>query len=139
MSEPTAPATPEKNDFIRQIVREDLASGKHAAIRTRFRPSPTATCTSATPRRSVWTSASPRSSAATATCALDDTNPAKEDPEYVRAIQDDVRWLGYDWHALRHASDYFEVLYLAAETHPRRATPTSTTSAPRTCAPTAAP
>src|SRR5574338_84443 len=46
---------------------------------------------------------------------LDDTNPAKEDPEYVRAIQDDVHWLGFDWHSLRHASDYFDVLYLAAE------------------------
>ena len=44
---------------------------------------------------------------------LDDTNPAKEDPEYVRAIQDDVRWLGYDWASLRHASDYFEVFYLS--------------------------
>jgi glutaminyl-tRNA synthetase len=46
---------------------------------------------------------------------LDDTNPAKEDPEYVRAIQDDVRWLGFEWHDLRHASDYFDVFYLAAE------------------------
>ncbi|MFX8441346.1 glutamate--tRNA ligase family protein, partial [Acinetobacter baumannii] len=46
---------------------------------------------------------------------FDDTNPAKEDPEYVQAIQDDVRWLGFDWHELRHASDYFEVFYLAAE------------------------
>ncbi len=46
---------------------------------------------------------------------LDDTNPAREDPEYVRAIQDDVRWLGFNWNSLRHASDYFGVLYLAAE------------------------
>ena len=46
---------------------------------------------------------------------MDDTNPAREDPEYVRAIQDDVRWLGFDWHSLRHASDYFGVYYLAAE------------------------
>ena len=46
---------------------------------------------------------------------LDDTNPAKEDPEYVRAIQDDVRWLGFTWNELRHASDYFQTYYLAAE------------------------
>ena len=46
---------------------------------------------------------------------FDDTNPAKEDPEFVQAIQDDVRWLGFDWANLRHASDYFDVLYLAAE------------------------
>ncbi|HKT26640.1 glutamine--tRNA ligase/YqeY domain fusion protein, partial [Dyella sp.] len=45
---------------------------------------------------------------------LDDTNPGKEDPEFVEGIKDDVRWLGYDWHDLRHASDYFEVLYRAA-------------------------
>src|SRR4030095_12399126 len=46
---------------------------------------------------------------------LCDTNPAKEDPEYGPAIQDDVHWLGFEWHDLRHASDYFEVLYLAGE------------------------
>src|SRR5690606_6465292 len=46
---------------------------------------------------------------------FDDTNPAKEDPEYVAAIQEDVRWLGFDRASLRHASDYFEVFYLAAE------------------------
>src|SRR5690606_13056517 len=46
---------------------------------------------------------------------FDDTNPAREDPEFVQAIQDDVRWLGFDWAALRHASDYFEVFYLGAE------------------------
>src|SRR3546814_13286986 len=46
---------------------------------------------------------------------FDDTNPAKEDPEFVQAIQDDVRWLGFDWATLRHASDYFEVFYLGAE------------------------
>jgi len=46
---------------------------------------------------------------------FDDTNPAKEDPEYVEAIQDDVRWLGFDWAELRHASDYFDVFYLAAQ------------------------
>ncbi|MDW7603373.1 glutamate--tRNA ligase family protein, partial [Stenotrophomonas maltophilia] len=42
---------------------------------------------------------------------FDDTNPAKEDPEYVAAIQDDVRWLGFSWNELRHASDYFQAYY----------------------------
>jgi glutaminyl-tRNA synthetase len=46
---------------------------------------------------------------------FDDTNPAREDPEFVRAIKDDVNWLGFEWSALRHSSDYFEVLYLGAE------------------------
>src|SRR3546814_3241387 len=48
-------------------------------------------------------------------CSSDLTNPAREDPEYVAAIQEDVRWLGFEWASLRHASDYFEVFYLAAE------------------------
>ena len=45
---------------------------------------------------------------------FDDTNPSKEDIEYVEAIKDDVRWLGFDWAELRHASDYFEVFYRSA-------------------------
>jgi glutamyl/glutaminyl-tRNA synthetase len=45
---------------------------------------------------------------------LDDTNPGKEDPEFVEGIKDDVRWLGFEWHSLRHASDYFEVFYRSA-------------------------
>src|SRR5262249_1130310 len=46
---------------------------------------------------------------------FDDTNPAKEDIEYVEAIKEDVRWLGFEWDERRHARDYFEVFYLCAE------------------------
>src|SRR6185437_11681110 len=45
---------------------------------------------------------------------LDDTNPGKEDPAFVEGIKDSVRWLGFEWSELRHASDYFEVFYRAA-------------------------
>ena len=120
-----AAATPEKNaadalasakqDFIRQIVREDLASGKHAAIRTRFPPEPNGYLHIGHAKAICLDFGIAAEFGGECNLRLDDTNPAKEDPEYVRAIQDDVHWLGFEWHDLRHASDYFEVLYLAAE------------------------
>jgi glutaminyl-tRNA synthetase len=108
-------STPEKNDFIRQIVREDLASGKHAAIRTRFPPEPNGYLHIGHAKAICLDFGIAAEFGGECNLRLDDTNPAKEDPEYVRAIQDDVHWLGFEWHDLRHASDYFEVLYLAAE------------------------
>ncbi|HWS78982.1 MAG TPA: glutamate--tRNA ligase family protein, partial [Thermomonas sp.] len=107
--------TPEKRDFIRSIVREDLASGRHAAIRTRFPPEPNGYLHIGHAKAICLDFGIAAEFGGDCNLRLDDTNPAKEDPEYVRAIQDDVRWLGFDWHSLRHASDYFEVFYLAAE------------------------
>ena len=112
---PTADAPAEKRDFIRQIVREDLASGKHSAIRTRFPPEPNGYLHIGHAKAICLDFGIAREFGGDCNLRLDDTNPAKEDPEYVRAIQDDVRWLGFAWNSLRHASDYFEVLYLAAE------------------------
>ncbi|AXK72600.1 glutamine--tRNA ligase/YqeY domain fusion protein [Lysobacter sp. TY2-98] len=113
--ENAAPETGVKNDFIRQIVREDLAAGKHQAIRTRFPPEPNGYLHIGHAKAICLDFGVAAEFGGSCNLRLDDTNPAKEDPEYVRAIQDDVRWLGFDWHALRHASDYFEVFYLAAE------------------------
>ncbi|MFT4256118.1 MAG: glutamine--tRNA ligase/YqeY domain fusion protein [Pseudoxanthomonas sp.] len=110
-----ADATPEKKDFIRQIVRDDLASGRHATIRTRFPPEPNGYLHIGHAKAICLDFGIAAEFGGDCNLRLDDTNPAKEDPEYVRAIQDDVRWLGFDWHSLRHASDYFDVLYLAAE------------------------
>ena len=102
-------------DFIRQIIRDDLGTGRHATSRTRFPPEPNgylhighakAICLNfgiAQEFDGGWCN-----------LRLDDTNPGKENPEFVQGIKDDVHWLGYDWHALRHASDYFEVFYRAA-------------------------
>jgi len=114
---PTAPAaeTPARSDFIRQIVRADLASGRHAAIRTRFPPEPNGYLHIGHAKAICLDFGLAEEFGGLCNLRLDDTNPAKEDPEYVRAIQEDVRWLGFDWHELRHASDYFEVFYLAAE------------------------
>ncbi len=105
----------EKKDFIRQIVREDLASGKHAAVRTRFPPEPNGYLHIGHAKAICLDFGIAAEFGGRCNLRLDDTNPAKEDPEFVRAILDDVRWLGFDWAQLRHASDYFEVYYLAAE------------------------
>ena len=106
---------PEKKDFIRQIVRDDLASGRHASIRTRFPPEPNGYLHIGHAKAICLDFGIAAEFGGDCNLRLDDTNPANEDPEYVRAIQDDVRWLGFDWHDLRHASDYFEVFYLSAE------------------------
>jgi glutaminyl-tRNA synthetase len=116
MTEVTLPAAePARSDFIRQIVRDDLASGKHSAIRTRFPPEPNGYLHLGH-TRAIWTDFGiAEEFGGRCNLRFDDTNPAKEDPEYVEAIQDDVRWLGFHWAELRHASDYFEVFYRAAE------------------------
>jgi glutaminyl-tRNA synthetase len=112
---PTADATERRQDFIRQIVREDLGSGKHTTIRTRFPPEPNGYLHLGH-TRAIWADFGlTEEFGGRCNLRLDDTNPAREDPEYVHAIQDDVRWLGYAWAELRHASDYFGVFYLAAE------------------------
>ncbi|HYG07352.1 MAG TPA: glutamine--tRNA ligase/YqeY domain fusion protein [Stenotrophomonas sp.] len=110
-----ADATPEKRDFIRQIVREDLASGKHQAIRTRFPPEPNGYLHIGHAKAICLNFGIAGEFSGLCNLRFDDTNPAKEDPEFVRAIEDDVRWLGFDWASLRHASDYFEVYYRAAQ------------------------
>ncbi|HEX7802933.1 MAG TPA: glutamine--tRNA ligase/YqeY domain fusion protein [Pseudoxanthomonas sp.] len=109
------PAAGEKNDFIRQIVREDLASGKHAVVHTRFPPEPNGYLHIGHAKAICLNFGIAGEFSGTCNLRFDDTNPAKEDPEFVAAIQDDVRWLGYEWASLRHASDYFDVYYLAAE------------------------
>jgi len=127
MSDPTPPpvdATPgtratdapasAKKDFIRQIVREDLASGKHDAIRTRFPPEPNGYLHIGHAKAICLDFGVAAEFGGRCNLRFDDTNPAREDPEFVQAIQDDVRWLGFDWASLRHASDYFGVYYLAA-------------------------
>ncbi|GAB3731380.1 glutamine--tRNA ligase/YqeY domain fusion protein [Luteimonas pelagia] len=104
-----------RNDFIRQIVRDDLASGRHGAVKTRFPPEPNGYLHIGHAKAICLDFGIAREFGGVCNLRLDDTNPAKEDPEYVRAILEDVRWLGFEWHDLRHASDYFEVFYLAAE------------------------
>ena len=110
-----APATAGKQDFIRQIVRDDLASGKHSAIRTRFPPEPNGYLHIGHAKAICLDFGIAEEFGGLCNLRFDDTNPEKEHPEFVQAIQDDVRWLGFEWASLRHASDYFGVFYLAAE------------------------
>ena len=110
MSDDTA-----RNDFIRQIVREDLSSGRHARIRTRFPPEPNGYLHIGHAKAICLSFGIAEEFGGPCNLRFDDTNPAKEDLEYVEAIKDDVTWLGFQWAELRHASDYFEVFYRAAE------------------------
>lgn len=111
----TTAESPEKRDFIRQIVREDLASGRHQAVKTRFPPEPNGYLHIGHAKSICLNFGIAREFGGVCNLRFDDTNPAREDPEYVAAIQDDVRWLGFAWNELRHASDYFQAYYLAAE------------------------
>ncbi|WP_440222295.1 glutamine--tRNA ligase/YqeY domain fusion protein [Dokdonella sp. MW10] len=108
-----AASTP--NNFIRQIVSDDRAGGKHdGRVGTRFPPEPNGYLHLGHAKSICLNFGISRDFAGTCNLRFDDTNPAKEDVEYVEAIKDDVRWLGFDWAELRHASDYFEVFYRSA-------------------------
>jgi glutaminyl-tRNA synthetase len=103
-----------QQDFIRQIVRDDLATAKHHAIHTRFPPEPNGYLHIGHAKAICLNFGIAGEFKGWCNLRLDDTNPGKEDPEFVEGIKDDVRWLGFEWHALRHASDYFEVFYRSA-------------------------
>jgi glutaminyl-tRNA synthetase len=109
-----APATG-RQDFVRQIVRDDRASGRHVLPRTRFPPEPNGYLHIGHSKAICLNFGIAEEFGGLCNLRFDDTNPAREDPEFVQAILDDVRWLGFDWAELRHASDYFDVFYLAAE------------------------
>jgi glutaminyl-tRNA synthetase len=104
------------NHFIRQIIVNDRAAGKHGGrVATRFPPEPNGYLHLGHAKSICLNFGLAREFGGTCDLRFDDTNPAKEDSEYVEAIKNDVRWLGFDWDTLRHTSDYFEVLYLCAE------------------------
>ncbi|MDE1957703.1 MAG: glutamine--tRNA ligase/YqeY domain fusion protein [Xanthomonadaceae bacterium] len=108
--------TPVTQHFIRQIVQADRASGKHGGqVVTRFPPEPNGYLHLGHAKSICLNFGLAAEFAGRCHLRFDDTNPAREDPEYVQAIQDDVRWLGFNWDTLRHASDYFAVFYLGAE------------------------
>lgn len=105
----------EKKDFIREIIAEDLASGKHNTIITRFPPEPNGYLHIGHAKAICISFGIAEENAANgARCHLrfDDTNPIKEDTEYIESIKEDVSWLGYDWgENLYFASDYFSYFY----------------------------
>ena len=99
-------------DFIRQIIAEDLASGKHQTIVTRFPPEPNGFLHIGHAKSICLNFGVAEEHNAVCHLRFDDTNPDKESIDYVEAIQRDVRWLGFDWgEHLYYASDYFDQLY----------------------------
>jgi glutaminyl-tRNA synthetase len=107
---PAAPAAP--TDFIRTIVAEDRAAGKHGGrVATRFPPEPNGYLHIGHAKSICLNFGIAEENGGTCNLRFDDTNPAKEDVEYVDAIKEDVEWLGFKWDALLFASDYFERLY----------------------------
>jgi len=103
-------------DFIRQIIFEDIESGKHDEIVTRFPPEPNGYLHVGHVMSICLNFGVGVENSGRTFLRFDDTNPGKEREEYVRAIEQDVHWLGFDWQdRLTHASDYFSKIYAAAE------------------------
>jgi glutaminyl-tRNA synthetase len=103
---------PVKSDFIRDIVEQDLAAGKHAGrVQTRFPPEPNGYLHVGHAKSICLNFGIARQYGGKCNLRFDDTNPTKEDVEYVDSIMEDVRWLGFEWDGLYYASDYFEQLY----------------------------
>jgi glutaminyl-tRNA synthetase len=108
-----APGAPEEaTDFIREIVAEDVKAGKHKTIVTRFPPEPNGYLHIGHAKSICLNFGVARDFRGRCHLRFDDTNPTKEEQEYIDAIEQDVRWLGFDWGPhLYHASDYFDRLY----------------------------
>ena len=105
-----------RQDFIREIIREDLASGRHRGVVTRFPPEPNGYLHLGHVKSISLNFGVAEEFGGRCHLRFDDTNPVKEEHEYIEAIMEDVRWLGFDWgEHLYFASDYFEQLYGWAE------------------------
>jgi glutaminyl-tRNA synthetase len=103
-------------DFIREIVENDLKSGKHSTVITRFPPEPNGYLHIGHAKSICLNFGIGAEYGGRCNLRFDDTNPVKEELEYAEAIKRDVHWLGFDWgEHLYHASDYFEQLYAWAE------------------------
>ncbi len=103
-------------DFIRDIVQADLDAKRHATVVTRFPPEPNGYLHIGHAKSICLNFGVAQEVGGRCHLRFDDTNPAKEEQEYIDAIERDVRWLGFDWGThLYHASDYFEQLYEWAE------------------------
>jgi glutaminyl-tRNA synthetase len=103
-------------DFIREIVADDLKAGRHGRAHTRFPPEPNGYLHIGHAKSICLNFGVAEEFAGICNLRFDDTNPTKEETEYVDSIQQDVRWLGFDWDKrMYYASDYFEQMYAFAE------------------------
>ena len=111
----TAETKPPAGNFLRDCIQADLDAGTHKRVLTRFPPEPNGYLHIGHAKAICIDFGLARDFGGTTHLRFDDTNPTTEDVEYVNSIQEDIHWLGFDWHALHYASDHFEKLYAIAE------------------------
>ncbi len=115
MSSDTPLSAPTPRHFIQQIVDADLAAGKHAVVATRFPPEPNGYLHVGHAKSICLNFGLALEFKGRCHLRMDDTNPTKEEVEYVDSIKEDVRWLGFDWHEHYYqASDYFDRMHADA-------------------------
>ncbi|MCQ2130101.1 MAG: glutamine--tRNA ligase/YqeY domain fusion protein [Bacteroidales bacterium] len=110
-----APAEEKKLNFLEEIIEEDLRSGKYESILTRFPPEPNGYLHLGHAKSLCINFGLAMKYGGKTNLRYDDTNPVKEDTEYVDAIKEDIKWLGFEWAEEKYASDYFDQLYEWAE------------------------
>ena len=103
--------TEKRAHFIRQLITDELNSGKHQSVVTRFPPEPNGYLHVGHAKSICLNFGLAAEFKGTCFLRFDDTNPIKEEEEYVNAIIDDVRWLGFEWGDMTHSSDYYQELY----------------------------
>lgn len=107
------PSTP--SNFIKNVITDDLESGKVQKVITRFPPEPNGYLHIGH-AKAIWINFTlAQEFGGMTNLRFDDTNPIKEDVEFVKSIEEDVKWLGYEWAEKRFASDYFDEMYKRAE------------------------
>ncbi len=116
MADPEIPAAEPGRDFVRDIVQADLDAGRVTAVVTRFPPEPNGYLHIGHAKSICLNFGIAQEFGGRCHLRFDDTNPVKEEQEFIDSIKQDVHWLGFDWgEHLYHASDYFETLYGWAE------------------------
>src|SRR5947209_5522641 len=108
----TTPESASSLNFIEQIIEEDNRSNKWGGrVHTRFPPEPNGYLHIGHAKSICLNFGLAQKYGGKCNLRMDDTNPVKEDREYIEAIQEDVRWLGFQWDGMYYASDYFDQLY----------------------------
>ena len=103
-------------NFIRNIINEDLSSGNHSSVITRFPPEPNGYLHIGHAKSICLNFGTAKDYKGYCNLRFDDTNPAKEDIEYVKSIKEDIRWLGFNWNGeVKFSSSYFDIFYKCAE------------------------
>ena len=111
----TQDSSKKPTNFIRNVINEDLSSGKHKSVQTRFPPEPNGYLHIGHAKSICLNFGTAADYDGWCNLRFDDTNPAKEDVEYIESIKRDVNWLGFEWHdKVKYSSDYFEKFYQCA-------------------------